>query len=419
MNFLDRQLLSILAKPIQDDLGVTDGQLGLDQRAVFRAVLLRAGDSGRLARRSHQSRAGAVARLRAVERGDGRLRHVVQLSAAGGGADVGGRGRGGRRAAFLRHHLRLLSARHARHGARHLQPRAAASGRRSGVAFGASIAAAYSWRSAFVSLGAGGRRYARWSCGRSCASRRAAALDARRLHARRCERRERRHAARAKAPFWPTCRMFFSIRCCCACRSPCGATQFVTYAVAQLHDALPDAREGHDAERGRGLLRAAHRHFRLRAGCTPPAASSIASRRARRRHTPTCPRAALALAIPFFVGFVWAPHWPLALVFLAVPTCSSTTSICRPPSRWCRRKCGRNERVLAGALLLLVMNLIGLGLGPTFLGAMSDFFRADASGAFAATGFLHSGAVLCSGRAVLSVAGARAEATRREAEASS
>src|ERR687889_1176835 len=29
LNFLDRQLLSILAKPIQDELGVTDGQLGL------------------------------------------------------------------------------------------------------------------------------------------------------------------------------------------------------------------------------------------------------------------------------------------------------------------------------------------------------------------------------------------------------
>jgi hypothetical protein len=35
------------------------------------------------------------------------------------------------------------------------------------------------------------------------------------------------------------------------------------------------------------------------------------------------------------------------------------------------------ERVLAGALLLLVMHLIGLGLGPTFLGAASDWFRAD------------------------------------------
>ena len=34
-----------------------------------------------------------------------------------------------------------------------------------------------------------------------------------------------------------------------------------------------------------------------------------------------------------------------------------------------------DQRVLSGALLLLVMNLIGLGLGPTFVGAMSDLFR--------------------------------------------
>jgi hypothetical protein len=35
-----------------------------------------------------------------------------------------------------------------------------------------------------------------------------------------------------------------------------------------------------------------------------------------------------------------------------------------------------HERVLAGALLLLVMNLVGLGLGPTYLGAVSDLLRA-------------------------------------------
>jgi len=29
LNFLDRQLISILAKPIQDTLHITDGQLGL------------------------------------------------------------------------------------------------------------------------------------------------------------------------------------------------------------------------------------------------------------------------------------------------------------------------------------------------------------------------------------------------------
>jgi len=33
------------------------------------------------------------------------------------------------------------------------------------------------------------------------------------------------------------------------------------------------------------------------------------------------------------------------------------------------------QRVLSGALLLLVMNLIGMGVGPTFVGAVSDYFQ--------------------------------------------
>jgi phosphotransferase system glucose/maltose/N-acetylglucosamine-specific IIC component len=31
---------------------------------------------------------------------------------------------------------------------------------------------------------------------------------------------------------------------------------------------------------------------------------------------------------------------------------------------------------MSGALLLLVMNLIGMGVGPTFVGAVSDYFHA-------------------------------------------
>jgi MFS family permease len=34
-----------------------------------------------------------------------------------------------------------------------------------------------------------------------------------------------------------------------------------------------------------------------------------------------------------------------------------------------------DQRVMSGALLLLIMNLIGLGLGPTYVGAASDHFR--------------------------------------------
>ncbi len=35
---------------------------------------------------------------------------------------------------------------------------------------------------------------------------------------------------------------------------------------------------------------------------------------------------------------------------------------------------------MAGALLLLVMNFIGLGLGPTYVGAASDFFSREHPG---------------------------------------
>jgi hypothetical protein len=36
-----------------------------------------------------------------------------------------------------------------------------------------------------------------------------------------------------------------------------------------------------------------------------------------------------------------------------------------------------NQRVLSGALLLLIMNFIGLGLGPTWVGFASDWFKAQ------------------------------------------
>jgi hypothetical protein len=35
-----------------------------------------------------------------------------------------------------------------------------------------------------------------------------------------------------------------------------------------------------------------------------------------------------------------------------------------------------DQRVMSGALLLLVMNFIGLGFGPTWVGAASDWFAA-------------------------------------------
>ena len=263
LNFLDRQLLSILAKPIQDELGVTDGQLGLISGLYFALFYcLLAIPVGWLADRTNRVRV-LVARLRAVERGDRRLRPGVQLPPAGGCADVGRRRRGRRRAAVLRHHLRLLPARHARHRARPLQPRPADRRRRS-----ASPSAPRSRRPT-----AGARR--------SCRSASVGIVDGDRVWlfvrepvrggsgcarcAARPTRRARRRSGRPAA---------------CSSRDPvllrvslaCGATQFVTYAVLNFTTLFLMREKGMTLQRGRDLLRAAHRHLGLRAGCTSPAA---------------------------------------------------------------------------------------------------------------------------------------------------
>jgi predicted MFS family arabinose efflux permease len=85
------------------------------------------------------------------------------------------------------------------------------------------------------------------------------------------------------------------------------------------------------------------------------------------------PGIALAVAVPFFIGFVHAPTWPVALAFLAVPTFLNYFYL-TPAVTLVQNAVPARQRTLAGAVLLLIMNLIGLGFGPTWLGAMSDYF---------------------------------------------
>ena len=71
------------------------------------------------------------------------------------------------------------------------------------------------------------------------------------------------------------------------------------------------------------------------------------------------PAISLAVAMPFYVLFVWAPTWPLALVFLTVSMflnyfyLSSSVALVQEEVR-------PNQRVLSGALLLLVMGALAV-----------------------------------------------------------
>jgi predicted MFS family arabinose efflux permease len=230
-----------------------------------------------------------------------------------------------------------------------------------GVAFGASIAAAYNWRSAFVSLGCVGVVAALlvWTCVREPAR---GALDP-----------VATGGGPTKAPFWPTCRKFFSNPVLLRLSLACGATQFVTYAVLNFTTLFLMR------EKGMTLGEVAI-YYALLIGIVI-CAGMYTSGRLIDRFAPRSksayaylPAVALALATPFFLGFVAAPHWPLALALLAVPTFFNYFYL-SPAVALVQEEVQPNERVLAGALLLLVMNLIGLGLGPTFLGAVSDLLR--------------------------------------------
>ena len=97
------------------------------------------------------------------------------------------------------------------------------------------------------------------------------------------------------------------------------------------------------------------------------------TRRSKRAYA-LVPAASLACAVPFYLGFVWTPSWQIALVFLIGPTflnyfyLSSSVTLVQESVR-------PEQRVMSGALLLLIMNLIGMGVGPTLVGAASDFLH--------------------------------------------
>jgi MFS family permease len=85
------------------------------------------------------------------------------------------------------------------------------------------------------------------------------------------------------------------------------------------------------------------------------------------------PAIALAIAIPFYLGFVWAPTWEMSLAFLSIPILLNNTYLA-PALAVVQNAVKPSQRTMSGALLLLVLNLIGLGFGPTFVGAMSTHF---------------------------------------------
>lgn len=360
LNFLDRQLMSILAKPIQDTLHVSDSQLGLIGGLYFAMFYcFIAIPVGWLADRTNRvavlSLACGIWSAATVACGLSRsygefafARMTVGFGEAGGVppsyAIITDYFPPGRRGTAL--------------GIYNLGPPVGAA---LGIAFGAAIAAAFNWRYAFIILGVVGLVAA-------------AVLP---LMVKEPKRGGLDGAAVKieKAGFWSTLRMFFSRPTLVLASLGSGATQFVTYGLGNFTTLFLMR------EKGMTLSEVAV-WYALVVGVGMSAgiyiSGRVIDRFARKSKTvyALAPVISLTLAIPFYLGFVWAPTWPLALAFLIGPTflnyfyLSSSVALVQEEVR-------PEQRVMSGALLLLVMNFIGLGLGPTYVGAASDFFKAS------------------------------------------
>jgi MFS family permease len=362
LNFLDRQLLSILAKPIQDELQITDGQLGLIGGFYFACFYcFIAIPVGWLADRTNRVTilSLACATWSAATAACGMAANYPQLVAARMAVGFGEAGGVPPSYALITDTF-TPNYRGIAFGIYNLGPPIGAA---VGIAFGASIAAAFDWRDAFIVIGIVG----------------IVTAVLLRLMMREPERgatdTNRDPRAAEKAPFWGTTKMFFTHPILMRASLGGGATQFVTYGLGNFAVLFLMREKGMTLEEI-ALWYALVVAIGMGAGMLFSGRLVDRFKHRSRSIYATGPAVSLALALPFYVAFVWAPDWRLALLLLTVVNffnyfyLSCSVALVQEEVR-------PGQRVMAGALLLLVMNFIGLGLGPTYVGAASDYFLAQ------------------------------------------
>lgn len=93
-----------------------------------------------------------------------------------------------------------------------------------------------------------------------------------------------------------------------------------------------------------------------------------------RRHVMTAPAIGMAIAAPMAYAAYFMTDWRLALLLLLLPTLLNSLYY-GPTYSSAQGLVPLQARAMASAALLFCQNLIGLGLGPLFFGMLSDWFK--------------------------------------------
>jgi len=87
------------------------------------------------------------------------------------------------------------------------------------------------------------------------------------------------------------------------------------------------------------------------------------------------PAIAFTVSIPFWVATILAPTWQMALLFLAGPLFLNNMYL-SPALTVAQNAVPPARRTMTGAILLFVLNLVGLGVGPVYVGWIADNYGA-------------------------------------------
>jgi MFS family permease len=363
LNFLDRQLISILAKPVQDALQISDSQLGRVTGLYFALFYcFIAIPVGWLADRTHRVNvlAGACALWSAATAACGMVGNYGQLVVARMAVGVGEAGGVPPSYAIISDYF----PRERRGTAMAIFNLGPPLGSALGVAFGASLAAAFNWRVPFYVIGGIGVITA-IAVYFLVAEPRRGSNDTPDIVDR---------ISPSRASFLATIGGFFANPVLLLASVASGGANFITYGISNFATLL--------LMREKGMTLGEVAIWYALVVAIAMSAGIYASGRLIDRFTTRSraaygyiPALSLVVAAPFFLGFVWSPHWQWALVFLTVPM--FLNSFFLPATvAFVQDEVSPDKRVISGALLLLVMNFIGLGLGPTYVGTASDFFHA-------------------------------------------
>tara|TARA_B100000676_G_C18061089_1_gene837818 strand:- start:1159 stop:2481 length:1323 start_codon:yes stop_codon:yes gene_type:complete len=355
-NFLDRQIVTILAEPIKNELGLSDTQIGLMTGLAFALFYTVLGiPIARLADRA--SRVNVITTALVIWSGMtalcGVAQNFVQILAARIGVGVGEAGCSPPAHSLIADYYPPSE----RASALSIYALGIPIGSLLGLLAGGWVAEFYGWRVAFLVVGVPGVLLA-------------VVLKLTVLEPIRGMSDPAGTGAQPQPPLLPTIKALLSNKTFVHIAMGGALTSFVGYGLGQWLPAF------FIRLHGMGLAEVAT-YYGLVNGIASMAGTflggTLADRFAKReqRIYVWLPAAGVLVSFPFYFAALVVGDWRIAIAILLVPSFLNSLWL-GPAFGTIQNIAPQAMRALASAILLFILNIIGLGFGPFLVGVLSD-----------------------------------------------